>query len=326
MQLVQTIDQRRAAALSVMGRRRGAILTATRTVPSIAMPLHLALDAEPCAVTAGDAKEPFGLLKIYETEAAATVDFSVTVAASQQAAELQLAPTLLDSDEPSGALLYSLLSPNQWRMARREDLDDEQILSAILTAKRTWNRSANLPATRSPFETVSSYLAVMAAVRLPDGQALLDLRSVREIRPWIERIESAFDAVGVDSGPIHGENTLSNIMLDSAGHVQLVDFDRSVNADPHYDLAGLCLEACSFREDVDRFVELYVGTPNDVVAARVCLYMVVDDFLWGCWAAIGHFSSPRSGAVEFYKYAQNRFLRCRYWLSRWDIEALARHM
>jgi thiamine kinase-like enzyme len=326
MQLLQNMDQRRAAALEVMGARRGAVLTATRMVPSIAMPLHLALDAEPCAVTLADEKEPFGLLKIYETEAAPFVDFSATIAASRQAAKLQLAPALLDSDEASGALLYSWLSPGQWRMARREDLDDESILSAVVGAKRSWNRSPKLANARSPFEAISTYLDTMAAIRLPDGQMLSDLRVVRELQPWIDRIGSAFDAVGVDGGPIHGENTLSNIMLDGAGHVQMVDFDRSVNADPHYDLAGLCLEACGFREDVDRIVEFYLGSPDDAVAARVCLYMAVDDFLWGCWAAIGHFSSPRSGSVEFYKYAQNRFLRCRYWLSRWDIDALARQM
>lgn len=326
MQLVQNMDQRRAAALDVLSARRGAVLAATRVLPSIAMPLHLALDAEPCAVAEGGEKEPFGFLKIYEAEAAPFIDFSATVAASQQAAKLQLAPTLLDSDEASGTLLYSWLPPGQWRMARREDLDAEDILSAIVSAKRSWNRSPKLAVTRSPFDVISNYLVVMAAVRLPDGQALSDMRVVRELRPWIDRIGAAFVAAGADRGPVHGEATLSNIMLDDAGHVQLVDFDRSVNADPHYDVAGFCLEACGFREDVDRIVELYLGAPDAAVAARVCLYMAVDDFLWGCWAAIGHFSSPRSGSVEFYKYAQNRFLRCRYWLSRWDINALARQM
>jgi thiamine kinase-like enzyme len=326
MRLLQNVDQRKGAALEVIGARKGALLTATRMSPSIAMPLHLALDAEPCAVTLADEKEPFGFLKIYETEAAPFIDFPAIVAASEQAAKLQLGPALLDRDEASGALLYSWLSPDDWRMARREDLDDDDILSVVVGAKRSWNRSPKLAQERSPFETISFYLSVMGGIRLPDGQVLSDLRVVRELRPWIDRIGSALAAAGADSGPIHGENTLSNIMLDSAGHVQLVDFDRAVNADPHYDLAGLCLEVCSFKEDVDRIVGLYLGSPDGAVAARVCLYMVVDDFLWGCWAAIGHFSSPRSGSVEFYKYAQNRFLRCRYWLSRWDIDALARQM
>ncbi len=326
MQLLQDMDERIGAALDVMGARRGALLTAKRISPSIAMPLHLALDSEPCAVTLADEKEPFGFLKIYETEAAPFVNFPATVAASRQAAKLQLAPALLDSDEASGALLYSWLPPGNWRMARREDLDDASILSSVVGAMRSWNRSQKLANERSPFETISAHLGTMGGIRLPDGQLLSDLRIVRELRPWIDRLGSAFGAAGTDSGPVHGENTLSNIMLDSAGHVQLVDFDRSVNADPHYDLAGLCLEVCSFKDDVDRVVELYLEAPANAVAARVCLYMVVDDFLWGCWAAINHFSSPRSGSVEFYKYAQNRFLRCRYWLSRWDVDALARQM
>lgn len=326
MQLLQNVDQRRGAALAAMGARRGASLTATRMSPSIAMPLHLALDAEPCVVTLVDEKEPFGFLKIYEAEAAPFIDFSAVVAAGEQAAKLRLGPALLDSDEASGALLYSWLPSDSWRMARREDLDDEANLAAIVGAKRAWNRSPKLANARSPFATISTYLGVMRGISLPEGQMLSDLRVVRELRPWIERVDLAFAAAGTDSGPIHGENTLSNVMLDGAGHIRLVDFDRSANADPHYDLAGLCLEMCSFREDVDRAVELYLGAPVAAVAARVCLYMAVDDFLWGCWAAINHFSSPRSGAVEFYKYAQNRFLRCRYWLSRWDVDALMRQM
>jgi hypothetical protein len=326
MHLPRATDKRTGEALDVMGARRGAPLTAKRILPSIAMPLHLALDAEPCAVAFSETEEPFGFLKVYESEAAPFVDFAATVAASRQAADLQLGPALLDSDEASGALLYSWLAPSDWRMALRQDLDDKDVLSSVVGAKRSWNGSQKLSHERSPFETITSYLGAMEGIRLPDGQRLSELRVVRELRPWIDRIGAAFGAAGTDSGPIHGENTLSNIMLDRSGHVRLVDFDRSVNADPHYDLAGLCLEVCSFREDVDGVVELYLGAPDGAVSARVCLYMVVDDFLWGCWAAIGHFLSARSGSVEFYKYAQNRFLRSRYWLSRWDADALTRQM
>lgn len=326
MQQLQSVDVRTRIAIDAMGARRGMPLTATRMLPSIAMPLHLALDAAPCVVAPSGGQEPIGFLKVYESEAASLVDFASTIAASLQAAELQLGPALLDSDESAGALLYSWLAPADWRMALRHDLDDENVLASVIAAKRTWHGSRKLARHRSPFETISSYLGVMNDVRLPDGQALSELRIVRELRPWIGRLEAAFAAAGTDSGPIHGENTLSNIMLGSAGRVQLVDFDRAVNADPHYDLAGLCLELSSFKDEVDRIVERYLGASAAAVSARVCLYMIVDDFLWGCWAAINHFSSPRSGSVEFYKYAQNRFLRCRYWLSRWDADALSRQM
>lgn len=326
MQQLQGVDERTANAIEAMGTRRGMSLTATRMLPSIAMPLHLALDAAPCMVAPSGGQEPIGFLKVYESEAASFFDFAATVGASLQAAELQLGPALLDSDASAGALLYSWLAPADWRMALRHDLDDESVLASVVTAKRAWHGSRRLARHRGPFETISFYLGTMNDIHLPDGQALSELRIVRVLRPWIGRLEAVFAAAGTDSGPIHGENTLSNIMLGSAGRVQLVDFDRSVNADPHYDLAGLCLELCSFRDEVDRVVELYLGAPAAAVSARVCLYMIVDDFLWGCWAAINHFSSPRSASVEFYKYAQNRFLRCRYWLSRWDADALSRQI
>jgi thiamine kinase-like enzyme len=326
MQQVRSVDERTRIAVDALGAKRGVPLTVTRMSPSIAMPLHLGLDAAPCVVAPAGGEEPIGFLKVYETEAEPFLDFAATIAASLQAAELQLAPALLDIDESSRALLYAWLAPADWRMALRQDLDDENVLVSVIAAKRAWHQSRKLAQHRAPFETISSYLGVMDNIRLPDGERLSELRIVRELRPWIGRLEAAFVAAGTGSGPIHGENTLSNIMLGSAGRVQLVDFDRAVNADPHYDVAGLCLEVCSFKDEVDRIVELYLGAPGAAVSARVCLYMIVDDFLWGCWAAINHFSSARSGSVEFYKYAQNRFLRCRYWLSRWDADALARQM
>jgi thiamine kinase-like enzyme len=143
---------------------------------------------------------------------------------------------------------------------------------------------------------------------------------------WIGRIEQSFKAAGSDLGPIHGENALSNVMLGQGGATRLVDFDRATNADPHYDLAGFCLEFCSFYDQVDETVALYLGAPDSKVSARTALYMIVDDFLWGCWSLIEHYSSHRNTTIEFYKYALNRFFRCRYWLNRWDIATLQRSM
>lgn len=300
----------------------GTNLTSARALPSIAMPLHLALDAAPFVV--GNAGAPIGFLKVYETDAAPFVDFAAVVAASRQAAELQLAPELLEVHASSGALLHALLSPADWRMSRRDDFDDDATLGAVIDAKRRFHRSAKLPLSRDPFETLAEYLDLMKGLSAPDGTVLSELPIVRELQPWVQRIRDGLRAAGTDAGPIHGENTLSNVMLGPSGRVNLVDFDRAVNADPHFDLASFGLELCSFDEEVDRIVERYLGSASPQISARVRLYMIVDDVLWGCWATFQHFSSPRSGSVEFYKYAQNRFLRSRYWLARWDVAALLR--
>lgn len=317
--------QRAEIALAAMAARMGHQLTLTRALPSIAMPLHLALDAAPFLVSDAASGAALGFLKVYEADAAPFIEFAAVVAASRQATALQLAPELLDIDEAAGAMLYALLPPADWRMARREDFDDDATLGAVLDAKRRFHRSASLPFARDPFETMAGYIAMMKGIPGPDGP-LSDLPMIRELHPWVRRIHDGFRAAGHDIGPIHGENALSNIMLGPSGRVSLVDFDRAGNADPHVDLASFCLELCSFAEEVERIVELYHGSASTEVAARVRLYMIVDDFSWGCWALLQHFSSARSTSVEFYKYAQNRFMRCRYWLARWDVAALLRKM
>ncbi|MGY4309387.1 thiamine kinase-like enzyme [Bradyrhizobium sp. USDA 4369] len=325
MQLFNDSQMRAEAAADVIGGRIGTPLTLSRLLPSIAVPLHLALDAAPYLVSKASG-EPVGFLKVYELETAPFVDWASVVAGSRRMAELQLGPALLDCSEEQGALLYEWLSPAEWRMARRENCDRESTLVAILAAKRTLHRSEPVPVTRSPFDVIRHYLEMMRSINSPGGGVLNDDRAVRELGPWIERIAAGLAGAGCDPGPIHGEGALSNVMLNDGGGVRLVDCDRVVNADPHYDLASLCLELCSFDTEVEHVVALYEGKANLQSSARVRLYMVVDDFLWGCWSLIKHCTSPRSSSVEFYKYAQNRFLRCRYWLSRWDTAALLRQM
>ena len=168
-------------------------------------------------------------------------------------------------------------------------------------------------------------MTTLASPAAAKDEALRWPPQFQKISAWIDRIEQGLSAGGCDLGPIHGENTLSNLMV-SDENVQLVDFDRAVNADPHYDLGAFCLEFCSFEDEVAAAVDLYLGAPDARVNARAQLYMIVDDFLWGCWALIAYHTSDRRGVVEFYKYAQNRFLRARYWLDRWDVDALLRRI
>ena len=95
-------------------------------------------------------------------------------------------------------------------------------------------------------------------------------------------------------------------------------------ADPYYDLGAFCLEYCSFESEIATAVELYVGRPDRHALARAKLYMIVDDFLWGCWALLAQWTSPRNATIEFYKYAQNCFVRALFWLGSWDMDELMR--
>jgi thiamine kinase-like enzyme len=146
----------------------------------------------------------------------------------------------------------------------------------------------------------------------------------RTLAAWCDRLEAGITAAGIHLVPLHGENTLSNIMLGVGNDVRLVDFDHAANGDAFHDLGAFCLEYCSFDDEIAAAVELYVGRADGQALARSKLYMIIDDYMWGCWALIAHWSSPRATAIEFYKYARNRFVRAIYRLESWDVDALLR--
>lgn len=319
-----TIQRAETIAISLVQNHSG-VPECALVAPSIAVPMHLAIDAAPFSVSVLEGKEPLGLLKLYYQDALGISAFEDIVAASQKAAALGIAPALLNWDKENAALLYQWVSQADYKSVMRSDLDDEATLEAVLAAKSSLHKSSPFAVTRSPFDLVASYLEIAANIKGPNG-AISEMKAVKELCPWVEHIGEAFLKAGVDVAPTHGENALSNIFVRADKDVKLVDFDRAVNADPLYDLASFCIEFCAFDEDLDRVLALYGTDRTAETEARLRLYMVVDDFVWGLWGLIEHFNSSRRGTVEFYKYAHNRFLRCGHWLSRWDIGALIREI
>jgi thiamine kinase-like enzyme len=195
-------------------------------------------------------------------------------------------------------------------------------LEAIVQAKHVWHRSPLLTRSRDPFDVIRSYLLQLDSL----GQGAGAPPVFEMLKAWIDRAEQAIAAAGHDVGPLHGENTISNVMLGPNNRAMLVDFDYAANGDPFYDLGAFCIECCAFVDEVEAVVSMYLGRADKRVLARVLVYMFVDDFQWGCWALIAQAVSPRSGEIEFYKYAQNRFVRCQYWLSLTDFDQTLRDL
>lgn len=299
-QLSSKADLRPSATYSVM-------------MPPILMPMHVAVDATPIAV--GNNPEAF-FLKLYAPDMLSFVDLSAAVEASRSAGALGIGPAVVAESAEAHAILFEQLPAESWRMASRQDLRSPSTLEAVVQAKRNWHRSPALTRTRSPFDVIRSHLLQLRAL----GKDAAPPPSFDILKAWVDRAEQAIAASGFDIGPLHGENTVSNVMLGPSNQVKLVDFDQAMNGDPYYDLGAFCIECCSFTDEVEAVVSMYQGASNGRVLARVLVYMLVDDFLWGCWASIAQATSPRSGGIEFYKYAQNRFVRCQYWLGLTDFD------
>jgi thiamine kinase-like enzyme len=155
-------------------------------------------------------------------------------------------------------------------------------------------------------------------------QVLADLQFFR-LCACVEEIGAAFAAAGSDLAPILGDTVVSNVMLDDKGGVKLVDFDFAGRGDPARDIAGLCLEACTYDGDgIEAIVEMYVGAARPDILARVRLLMIAEDFVWAAWAACLHGTSPRKDDCDFFAYAGTRLLRAGHMLARNDVPSLTR--
>jgi hypothetical protein len=99
-------------------------------------------------------------------------------------------------------------------------------------------------------------------------------------------------------------------MIDEAGGVLLVDFDLAANIDPFEDLGSFLVEAHAFDPAARESFEAFHGSFDERLFNRARLYGVADDLRWGLIGAILARTSARSD-LEFLKYAEWRFLRCR---------------
>ena len=264
-------DAALAAALSSFSDLVGTEPKVAPLAPPILMPMHLAIDAACFSVSAKTG--PSFFLKLYSPDMTSFIDLNGAIAAGTQAGERNIGPAVRAHDRDKGAVLFDLLAPGRWRMAGRSDMRSKDVQAAVISAKRAWHRSPRLTKTRSPFDVIRLYRAMIADLPATNPIAAPPPLAFHTLAAWTERFEAAIAASGVDIAPIHGDNALSNVMLGERDAVRLVDFDQAANADPTYDVGAFCLEYCSFAEEIEQAVELYVGRPDShVLRARQTLH------------------------------------------------------
>ncbi|WP_188611776.1 phosphotransferase family protein [Chelatococcus reniformis] len=314
--------QRLSRALTAARHFAGLDPAVGPAVPAISMPMHMGLDALSCVVTApGAASAVFA--KAFHAGALDPFTFAGAAEAAGRAGAAAVAPRLLEADAQQQVLLFEP-APDGVRMALARDAQKPAVKAAIVAAKKRWHRQPLLTCDLSPFELARDYAARLEPHLAPGSATALPYKGTvpfAGLTEWIGRIGAALSAAGVDRTPLHGENTVSNVLLDPGGAILLVDFDRAVNADPLYDLGALSLDLCRTEEERMELVEMYDGRPDAALLARLKLYAIVDDFLWGCWALLAELN-PAMNGPEFFKYASNRFLRASHNLGAFDVALL----
>jgi thiamine kinase-like enzyme len=289
------------AAIRATALWQGAGLRYRRVAPAVASPMYRAVEGH-CWVIEADRRDRF-FLKIAAAEASPFIDSAATAEAATLATGLGIAPALLAADPAQGTLVFALLDEG-WRTAQLRDLMDPAVLARIVEAQAKLHAGPPLARTESIFERVEDHAARAAAagVSLPPDHGWM-LECVREIA-------AAVAAVPVTPVPCHGDLIASNIMLGADGQVMLVDWDQAANADPCWDLGVLLAEGVPF----DRAARVLLGAvysgSKESVLARCRLYGIADDVMWGIRGLLLA-ATTRRVDVEFFKYAQWRFLRAR---------------
>ncbi len=302
----------------------GASVERSSPGPTNALPMHMGLDGVTCVVASAD-RDLRLFVKAFRTDALRPFTFQGAVEGSRRAGEVGVGPRLLEADAPNEVLFFEALGPG-WSTARTNDLRQPSSRRALIEAKMRWHRQPRLGRDLSLRDLARDYAGRLRP-RLEAGAAPpLPFRCPMPFEALEAHVGCILDrvaATGVDKAPVHGENVVSNVMIGPGETVLLIDFDRAIDSDPLYDLGACCQDLCQSEDDWAEVSEIQSGRADPAIVARLRLYGLVDDFLWGCWALLAE-ANPAMMACECFKYASARFYRAAFGLQTLDIAALIR--
>ena len=136
---------------------------------------------------------------------------------------------------------------------------------------------------------------------LPNGyaQVVLEAEAVREVLNLRE-----LPLVACHCDPL-AEN-----FLDTGERMYIIDWEYSGNNDPMWDLGDLVIEAEMGQDQEQSLIEAYFdGDVPPAEHGRMVIYKAMCDLLWTLWGVIQHVND--NPADDFWRYALNRFDRCR---------------
>lgn len=296
------------AGLPGWGARPGRYALAAAPVAS---PTHRAVAAD-CLHVEIEGREAAFLKLRHDDMAGDVLPWAETAAA--RAAACGAGPAVIAGGE--GVLALEWL-PEPWRYARVGDLQPHAVAARVLDAKASLHASGPLGHAVSPFDRAAALGGEARRAGAPLPADLDRLLAASELA------RGAIAAAGFDAVFCHNDGVASNVMLDGAGGVQLVDFDLAGDNDPWFDIGALLNEVYEFDADRRVLIEHCAGTCREALFARARLYGFVDDLMWGLWGIARAVTSTRPG-IEFFKYGQWRLLRARTTLAQRDFETWLR--
>ncbi|MBB4953596.1 thiamine kinase-like enzyme [Agrobacterium vitis] len=281
-------------------------------------PSHHAVDAETCVIQTRDGQHRY-VLKIWHDDLPQPPDGAAVFAMTQAASMLGLTPQPRLCLRNGNGMVMDYLGDN-WAPARLHQLSTGDGFERLMSVKRAVHSLAPFPVNRNVFSDIRDLAAKARPIAIhwpQDAEAMLALA---------DQLAQAIAATGVDLVPGHADGIASNIMLGPDGAVQLIDFDEAGNVDPLFDLAVVVNEI--FPLDTARHgsaLEMLEGQVRLSSSARLTAYRFADDLKWALWGLFMDAASPRRN-LEFLKYGQWRWLRCRMATSTVDYQEMIRHV
>ncbi|MBB2903348.1 hypothetical protein FHR75_004190 [Kineococcus radiotolerans] len=286
---------------------------------TMASPSWWGADSERYRLPVGPGGEPAAFVKVVREVSTAYVDVAGSFAAAQAAGLAGLGPRVQSVGLAERVLVMDDHSAT-CRTATSEAFLDDAVLERYLAARRAVQH-LDVPAARraSVFDDIRTVhaAALRHGAQLPDDLAwMLRILAVAE-----ERITAAADReANPDTGAVfcHGDGNVSNVLLDEAGQVLLLDWDVAAVMDPLQDLGAVVSELTSTEDEARELFERAHGSWDRSAFARCRLYGVADLVRW---ALIGSYvDSVDPGTLEYSKFADWQFLRARWALAERSLD------
>lgn len=273
----------------------------SRLKEAVMSPMHMAVENELWRIDE-PGKDP-RVLRVMHDDSHAEFSPQGIVEAAKSAGSLGAGPEVLMADAESGAILMPYLGDG-WRTATMFDLKSASVRRGVIAATQLLHTGPALRRTFDPFKRIRDLCdrAKQIAAPLPaDVGWLVD---------GAEQVRMAVSATPIEKKPCRNDGCASNVMVHEDGRIVLLDYDLAGMNDPAFDLGVLLAEAEVFDDEAMAWVRDWNGDPNVTLLGRARVYGAVDDLGWAISAAINAHVSKRI-SIEFRKYSEWRFMRCR---------------
>ena len=113
----------------------------------------------------------------------------------------------------------------------------------------------------------------------------IDVPGYDELREKVLRLKELADADGFAKAPSHNDFFPLNFLVDSTGHLDLIDWEYAGMSDVAADFGTMVVCAQLPREKADQALRFYFGrTPTELENRHFWSYVVFAGWCWYVWA------------------------------------------